>query len=99
MAKRAGDGFTNATDLADYLTKKGVPFRDAHRISGELVARCLQEGCALDELPLETLRGVCPLPSCIAKRNIPGPPNPDRVRDSIDALRAALSVYETEEKA
>ncbi|MBQ8768939.1 MAG: argininosuccinate lyase [Oscillospiraceae bacterium] len=56
MKRAAQGGFINATDLADYLVKKGLPFRSAYKISGQLVAKCIQEGCVLEELPLETYR-------------------------------------------
>ncbi len=60
MERRAREGFTNATDLADYLVRKGVPFREAHRMVGELVAYCLDRGKTLEELSLEEMRGVAP---------------------------------------
>ena len=53
MKKAAQGGFINATDLADYLVKKGMPFRTAYKISGQIVARCIAEGCVLETLPLE----------------------------------------------
>ena len=53
MKKAAQGGFINATDLADYLVKKGMPFRSAYKISGQLVAKCMQSGCVLEDLPLE----------------------------------------------
>lgn len=53
MKKAAQGGFINATDLADYLVKKGMPFRSAYKISGQLVAKCIAEGCVLETLPLE----------------------------------------------
>ena len=56
MKKAAQGGFINATDLADYLVKKGMPFRSAYKISGQLVARCIAEGCVLETLPLEVYR-------------------------------------------
>ena len=52
MKKAAQGGFINATDLADYLVKKGMPFRSAYKISGQLVAKCIQEGTVLENLPL-----------------------------------------------
>ena len=52
MEKAAQKGFINATDVADYLTKKGVPFRDAYKCSGALVAECIKQGKTLNELPL-----------------------------------------------
>ena len=56
MKKAAGEGFINATDLADWLVKNGLPFRSAYKIAGQLVARCLAEGTVLEELPLETYK-------------------------------------------
>ena len=56
MKIAAQEGFINATDLADYLTKKGVPFRTAYKISGQLVARCIRDGCVLETLPLAVYR-------------------------------------------
>ena len=56
MKKAAQGGFINATDLADYLVKKGMPFRSAYKISGQLVAKCISEGCVLETLPLEAYR-------------------------------------------
>ena len=56
MMKAAQGGFINATDLADYLVKKGMPFRSAYKISGQLVAECIKNNCVLEELPLEEYR-------------------------------------------
>ncbi len=56
MKKAAQGGFINATDLADYLVKKGTPFRSAYKLSGQLVAHCIREGTVLEELPLEAYR-------------------------------------------
>ena len=61
MRKAAGRGFINATDCADYLTKKGMPFRDAYTAAGQLVASCAVQGKTLEELTLEELRAVSPL--------------------------------------
>ena len=101
MHQAAGGGFTNATDCADYLVKKGVPFRDAHRVVGELVAYCLGEGKALLDLTLPELQRFHPafesdvfrdlsLEACVNRRQIPGAPAPDMVRGAIAAARAAL---------
>lgn len=79
MKKAAQGGFINATDLADYLVKKGMPFRSAYKISGQLVAKCMQDGCVLEDLPLETyktfsdlfeedLYGEIDLLTCVEKR-------------------------------
>lgn len=61
MLKQAGTGFTAATDVADYLAKKGMPFREAHRVVGELVLKCEKRGCGLEDLTLEEFREASPL--------------------------------------
>ncbi|MCL1854324.1 MAG: argininosuccinate lyase [Clostridia bacterium] len=94
MADAAGLGFTNATDLADYLVGKGIPFRDAHHISGSLVGKCAREGRSLSDLSLDELRAASPafdndvyeaisLSACIERRNLRGGPAPAAVADSI----------------
>lgn len=101
MAQAASGGFTNATDCADYLVRKGVAFRDAHKVVGQLVAHCLDESKALLDLTLEELRSFHPafdadvfddlsMLACVERRRIPGAPAPDMVQQSIDAGRAAL---------
>ena len=80
MKKAAQNGFINATDLADYLVKKGLPFRSAYKISGQLVAQCIKSGCVLEDLPLEEYRQFSDLfepdlyqqidlMTCVEKRN------------------------------
>ncbi len=102
MRSGASGGFTNATDCADYLVKHGVPFRDAHKVVGELVAHCLNENKALLNLSLEELRTFHPafdkdvftemsMEACVEKRRIPGAPAPDMVQQAIDAARAAIA--------
>ncbi|MBO7310921.1 MAG: argininosuccinate lyase [Clostridia bacterium] len=56
MYRAAQEGFINATDLADYLTKKGMPFRAAYKVVGQLVAECIDKKCVLDDLPIEAYR-------------------------------------------
>ena len=101
MEKGAAGGFTNATDCADYLVRKGVPFRDAHRVVGELVAHCLSENKALLDLTLPELQRFHPafeadafeamsLLTCVEKRDIPGAPAPSQVRQAIARAREAL---------
>ncbi len=101
MHSSANAGFANATDCADYLVKRGVPFRDAHAVSGRLVAYCLDKGCALDDLSLEELRSFSPafekdvyqaisLHSCVAARKLTGGPVPERVLAAVQAGRAWL---------
>jgi len=83
METAANDGFTTATDLADYIAGKGVPFREAHEITGSLVALCLAKGCGLDDLDLREMREKCDaidedvfsiltVRSSVGRRDIPG---------------------------
>ncbi len=101
MERGASGGFTNATDCADYLVRKGVPFRDAHRVVGELVAHCLDENKALLDLSLSELKQFHPsfeqdvfedlsMISCVEKRRIPGAPAPDMVQQAIDSALKKL---------
>jgi argininosuccinate lyase len=96
MAAGAKGGFTNATDVADYLAKKGVPFREAHAIVGRLVLKCVQEGRVLEDLTLEEYKYFSPvfaediytaisIQECVSKRNVPGGPAKEAVLASIDA--------------
>ena len=88
MRKSANNGFTNATDAADYLVKKGVPFRDAHGIVGQLVLMCIDKGIALDDLSLDEYKKISPvfeedvyeaisLKTCVEKRLTLGAPGPE----------------------
>ncbi len=61
MKSAASKGFINATDCADYLTKKGLPFRDAYKVAGTLVGLCLEKDITLDFLDLSEYQKVCPL--------------------------------------
>ena len=61
MREECRCGFLNATDLADYLAKKGMPFRQAHELVGKIVNHCMAEACLLEDLSLETLQGFSPL--------------------------------------
>ena len=61
MRQSANNGFTNATDLADYLVKHGVPFRDAHGIVGRVVLYCIDKDMAIDDMSLEELKAICPV--------------------------------------
>lgn len=85
MKESAKNGFTNATDAADYLVNHGVPFRDAHGIIGQLVLLCIEKNCSLDDLSLEEYQKISPvfqqdiyqaisLETCVNKRNILGAP-------------------------
>ena len=101
MERGASGGFTNATDCADYLVKRGVAFRDAHEVVGKLVAHCLNEHKALLDLTLEELKGFhaafeadvfddLSMLSCVEKRRIIGAPAPDMVQLAIDEGRRQM---------
>lgn len=101
MAKSAMNGFTNATDAADYLVNKGVPFRDAHSIIGKLVLYCIDKGCSIDELSLDELKSISPvfeqdiydaisLKTCVEKRLTVGAPGQDAMRKVIEINKSFL---------
>ena len=107
LKRAAGEGFTNATDLADYLTGKGVPFREAHGITGRIVYYCLQKKKTLAELTLAEFRQFSPviaddvyqfiaLDRCVKARCSPGGPSPDEVRRAISRARERLADQGTE---
>ena len=102
MRAAAAAGFLNATDCADYLVSKGVPFRDAYAVSGRLVRLCVERGETLDTLPLAQYRQVhsafdedvypfIDLANCVAKRSVYGGPAPGAVRVQIENARAKLA--------
>ena len=104
MRRKANLGFTNATDCADYLVRKGLPFRDAHRVIGELVAFSLSEGKALDELTPEEFRRFSPAfeedvyeaiapETCVRARDIPGGPAPGQVLAAISQGEQLLNSF------
>ena len=95
MAKSALGGFTNATDAADYLVNKGVPFRDAHGIIGRLVLFCIEKNCSIDDLTIEELKSISPvfemdiydaisLETCVEKRLTIGAPGMDAMKKVIE---------------
>ena len=101
MRKAAAAGFINATDCADYMVRKGVPFRDAYGIVGRLVRHCIENDRTLETLSLEEYREFSPvfdadvypaidLLACVSLRDIPGGPAPGRVRETIEATRNAI---------
>ena len=101
MRKAAAGGFINATDCADFLVGKGLPFRDAYKATGELVARCIREGLTLETLPLEAYREVCELfdegvyeaislEKCVSDRTPLGGPAPENVRAQAERVRALM---------
>lgn len=94
MRAAAAKGFINATDCADYLVGKGLPFRDAYKATGELVALCIDKGLTLETLPLEEYRKVCDLfddevytainlERCVADRKVAGGPSSESVDTQI----------------
>ena len=107
MRRAASEGFINATDCADYLVKKGAPFRDAYTVVGKLVNYCIANGKTLETLELPEYREHCELFSgdvytaisldeCIKRRSAPGGPAPDSVIAQIDAARRFLAVRDYE---
>ena len=99
--KAAQKGFINATDLADYLTKKGMPFRAAYKIVGQIVASCIEKNCVLDDYPLteykkysdlfeEDLYVEISLKTCVEKRSSEGGASPKSVRKQIAWVNGEL---------
>lgn len=91
MRKAAAGGFINATDCADFLVGKGLPFRDAYKATGELVALCINKGLTLETLPMKEYQAVCDLfddgvyeainlEKCVRDRTCTGAPCPENVR-------------------
>ena len=103
MRSAAAKGFINATDCADYLVAaKGLPFRDAYKITGELVALCIERGLTLETLPLTEYKKVCEsfdegvyeainLEKCVNDRRVKGGPCPENVRAAAKEVRALLA--------
>ena len=94
MEESAKLGFTNATDAADYLVKKGMPFRDAHSVIGRLVLYCIEKNCAIDDLTIEELQDISDvfdvdvfdaisLKTCVEKRLTTGAPGPEQMKNVI----------------
>ena len=101
MKRAAQKGFINATDLADYLVKKGMPFRSAYKISGSLVAHCIENDTVLEELPLEVYKEYSPLFEtdlyneidlmvCVEKRISEGGTSVDSVKAQINYVKEIL---------
>lgn len=101
MRAAAAKGFINATDCADYLVKKGLPFRDAYKITGTLVARCIELGTTLEALPLDEYKKLCDtfdtdvydainLDTCVNMRKAQGGPSPESVMMQIEYIRAFI---------
>ncbi len=106
MEKSAIKGFTDATDAADYLVNKGVPFRDAHGIIGRIVLFCIDKGCGISDLELSKLKGfsdkfesdiyeAISLKTCVEKRLTFGAPGPEAMKKVIAAEDEFLDLFWT----
>ena len=110
MRAAAAGGFINATDCADYLVSKGLPFRDAYKATGELVALCIEQNLTLETLPLAAYQGVCDLfgedvydaislDRCVSGRTSQGGPAPQNVRDEAARVQQIITALEEAEDA
>lgn len=102
MRNAAAKGFINATDCADYLVSKGLPFRDAYKATGELVAICIDKGLTLETLPIEEYKAICDLfdnevytainlEKCVNDRLVAGGPS----KSSVDTqIKRAMSIIQ-----
>ncbi|MDU1277300.1 MAG: argininosuccinate lyase [Clostridium sp.] len=101
MKKGASHGFTNATDVADYLVKKGLAFRSAHEIVGEIVLYCIKENIAIDDLSLDEFNSFSPifeediysaidLVNCVEERKVFGGPSSSSVKIQLDLLLESI---------
>jgi argininosuccinate lyase len=101
MEASAKNGFTNATDAADYLVNHGVPFRDAHGVVGQLVLFCIEKGIALDDMTLEEYKAISPvfeedifeaisLKTCVEKRMTIGAPGQEAMKKVIEIYKKKL---------
>ena len=101
MARALTAGFLNATELADYLVTKGIPFREAHHITGSAVALAEGKNLSLEALPLDALQGLCDrigpdvfdvleYRAAVARRNAPGGTGPLSVARQLEKMKAWL---------
>jgi argininosuccinate lyase len=101
MYRAAGQGFINATDLADYLVRKGLPFRSAYKVVGQTVALCIKKGKVLEELSLEEYKEQCALfesdlyneislEACVAKRISRGSTGPESVKLQLSLMEEKI---------
>ena len=102
MLDAAKKGFINATDLADYLTKNGLPFRDAYKISGKIVAHCIEKNIVLEDLSIDELKKFSPvfdnkvydaidLANCVNRRTSFGGTSVKNVKNQIEYVREVLN--------
>ncbi len=103
MRAAAAKGFINATDCADYLTKRGVPFRDAYKITGQLVRFCVENNLTLETLPLEEYRKLSDvfendlydaidIEACVEQRNVLGGPSSEAVKKQIETFKQKVDI-------
>ncbi|MBH0159774.1 MULTISPECIES: argininosuccinate lyase [Fictibacillus] len=103
MNKAVHQDFSNATELADYLAKKGIPFREAHELVGQMVLQCIQKGCYLLDVSLNEYQDWCPLvendlfdalspKTAVERRNSEGGTGFEAVRQQIDAAQSRMAV-------
>ncbi|MQR95285.1 argininosuccinate lyase [Fictibacillus phosphorivorans] len=103
MNKAVHQDFSNATELADYLAKKGIPFREAHELVGQMVLQCIQKGCYLLDVSLDEYQEWCPLvehdlfdalspKTAVERRNSEGGTGFEAVRQQIDAAQSKMAV-------
>ena len=101
MRKAAENGFINATDCADYLSKKQVPFRKAYKIVGNIVSYCIDNNKTLDKLSLDEYKKIdknfeediydaIKLENCVNNRNLPGGPAPEIVKKRINEIKKSI---------
>ena len=105
MLKASQKGYLNATDCADYLVEKGIPFRDAYQITGNILKECEEQNLTLENFPLEmykkhsdafdeTIYKKVDLKECVIRRNVAGGPAPERVKEHIEAVKTKLEDYQ-----
>lgn len=102
MKKAVTEDFSNATDLADYLVKKGMPFRKAHAVSGQAVHQCIEQGKYLEDMTMDEFRALSPLfdddikdairpETCVKNRNSFGGTSYEQVKRQITAAKQLLA--------
>jgi len=102
MEKAAAYGYMNATDLADYLTKKGMPFRDAYKLIGKIVADAIKRKKTLEDIKIEEYKGyssvfledlyqAIDIKECVNRRNSPGGPAPESVKAQIEYIKSQIN--------
>ena len=101
MEASAKNGFTNATDAADYLVRKGMPFRDAHSVIGRLVLYCIEKDKAIDDLDINEFKDICPmfdddiyeavsLKTCVERRLTDGAPGEQAMLTAVKRYKEYL---------